>query len=102
MILLAHLALEGKLVLVQEPLFLRRYHPNTSVKKNPDMKDRAQWFNTQRSHGIQLPWWRWCREYLRSVWSAPLSFGQRLAGSRIVLRWAVRQRSAGLPEVSEP
>lgn len=101
MILLAHIAMEGKLVLVQEPLFLRRYHPNTSVKKNPDMKDRAQWFNTQRTHGVQLIYWRWCREYLRSVWSSSLGFSQRVTGTGIVLRWAFRQRWAFMRDLKK-
>lgn len=99
MILLARMALEGKLVLVPEPLFLRREHPNSSVKKFPKLRDRDNWFNPRRVSRVQLPYWRWCWEYLRSVREASLGFTERIRCSREVMRWAIRVRRAFLRDL---
>ena len=96
MVLLARLALEGKLILVPEPLFLRREHPNTSVRKFPDMRDRDRWFNPRHVNRVQLPYWRWFWEYLRNVREAALSWSERRLCSQETLRWAIRIRRAFL------
>ena len=95
----SRMALEGKLILVPEPLFLRREHPNSSVKKFPKLRDRDNWFNPRRVSRVQMPYWRWSWEYLRSVRMSTLGSAERLRCSREVVRWAVRARRAFLRDL---
>lgn len=94
MVLLARLALEGKLVLVPEYHFLRREHPNTSVKKFPDMKDRDAWFNPRRVNRVQMVNWRWFWEYLQIVRESSLGWSEKRRCGQEVMSWAIRIRSA--------
>ncbi|MGH9156587.1 MAG: glycosyltransferase family 2 protein [Acidimicrobiales bacterium] len=91
-VLLAELALAGRWVRHPERLFLRRFHENTSLAANPDVADRAAWFDPARRGGALTPCTRVGAELLRAVGRSPLGGADRARAMRIVLAsWYGRQ-----------
>lgn len=56
-LVLCDLALMGKFVEVDQPLFLHREHVGRSTRQFPNMRQRAQWFDTRRSGRFACPRW---------------------------------------------
>ena len=73
MVTLAELALHGRFLDLDDPLFLHRLHPQRSVEVFPDRYDRAAWFDARKRNRLVFPTWRFLYEYLRAVQRAPLS-----------------------------
>jgi glycosyltransferase involved in cell wall biosynthesis len=84
---LAELSLYGTYYRVPEYLFLHREHPVRSINIFPTRFDRMALLEPQKAHLIVFPYWREFYEYLRAIGRAPLSFWQRLACYREMLRW---------------
>lgn len=76
--LLGELALYGKLYEIPERLFLRRDHPQNSVKAHPDAVQLSVWLNPANKGKMVLPRWRWLSEYVKAIRRAPLSPGEEL------------------------
>lgn len=98
-VLLAELALMGKLVRVPEPLFLSREHPERSIRMRSD-RDRERWFGSGVPAKKMRPNWR----RLSAVRSAlkrngNLSFGERMGCRLGIAHWALRQRGSLFREV---
>ncbi|NLD77706.1 MAG: glycosyltransferase family 2 protein [Acidimicrobiales bacterium] len=95
--LLAELALVGTFHEVPEPLFLRRFHADTSVNANPDYADRAAWFDPARSGQLTFAMARMTWELLKRVWAADLPAAERLRCTVSVTRhWTIPHgREAG-------
>jgi len=91
-VLLGELALLGPWVRVPEPLFLHRQHPERSVRKFPDRRQRALWFDTSLSGKLQFPVWRLGGEYLAGIRRARLSLGKSLGCGMLLMRWAWRSK----------
>ncbi len=78
--LLGELALHGKLYEIDKRLFLRRDHPQNSVKAHPDATELSVWLNPANKGKMILPRWRWFSEYVKAIQRAPLTISER-AGS---------------------
>jgi glycosyltransferase involved in cell wall biosynthesis len=78
-VLLAELALRGRLVMLEEPLFLRRIHDGASMRAARGKRDGIAWFGPRASVAARVlsPSTNVARELLRSVRRAPLSRSQR-------------------------
>src|SRR4029079_11132985 len=69
--LLAHMALMGRYFEVQEPLFFRRLHPESSVNTYPEWQSRMFWFGNEYATKITLPHWMQLRHYLQVIVRTP-------------------------------
>lgn len=90
--LLAELSLQGRFVEVPEKLFYWRQHPDRSIRKYPDARKRAAWFDTSMAGKLHFPAWRALREYAVSLSKAPLRSSERLWCYLYLMRWAVQYR----------
>jgi glycosyltransferase involved in cell wall biosynthesis len=77
-VVLAELALRGKLVEVPEFLFLKRYHPGMSREANDTLAEVADWFEPGSGRGIVLEYWPLFLQHLVSIARAPLPAEERL------------------------
>ena len=89
--LLAELSLRGKISLVPEQLYYRRDHPDASVRRFPEERDRLAWFDTRMAGRTSYPTGCRLREYFRSIQSAPLCPDERLSCLFQLLPWLVGQ-----------
>jgi glycosyltransferase involved in cell wall biosynthesis len=96
-ILLAEVALRGRVHEVREVLFFERWHAGTSVNANRTPDDRAAWFDpdVRGRWENHLPHYRWLREYIAIIGRAPLSPWQKLSCFAVLVRW-VRKNKHGL------
>lgn len=83
-VLLAELALHGRLAEVPEIHFYRRRHPDASSALD-EHSDRLAWFAPELRGRITLPNWRILGEYLQAVNRAPLRWRERWACRRQLL-----------------
>jgi glycosyltransferase involved in cell wall biosynthesis len=87
-VLLAELALYGRLFQIPECLFFRRAHAKQSTEVCPDRQSRtAQWFNPQHQEKIFFPHVRQFVEYLRVIHRVPISVRDRKACLAGMLKW---------------
>jgi glycosyltransferase involved in cell wall biosynthesis len=77
-ILLAELALRGKVHQIAECLFFRRDHPRASMRVHPSVRSSVAWFDPKKTGQFQLPHWRWLGEYADAIRRVPLAFAVRL------------------------
>jgi glycosyltransferase involved in cell wall biosynthesis len=93
----AELALRGRFIEHPDRLFLRRYHPGTSVIANPDAQSRARWFAPEKRWRNPMPVSRLTVELLRAVHRAPLSPADKVRADVAVARdWVMpRWRDMG-------
>lgn len=92
-ILVAELGLLGKLVELEEPLFLRRDHPGRSGVAHAGVARTTLWYDTSaKRKRVYLPRWRLLAEYMRGVRRVPIGLREKLRSGAVVLRWAVRFR----------
>ena len=103
-ILLGELALLGPFLQLPESLFLRREHPRSSVRANPDITSRNAWFDTTpaRSGTAEFIRWRWVGEYMRGIAHLPLGPAEQ-ARSFLVLRHHIgKDRERLVAELKQP
>jgi glycosyltransferase involved in cell wall biosynthesis len=87
LVLLAELALRGRLHKISEELLLHREHPQRSVYVCRDPYSATWWFAPSRRGHIVFPAWRRLRGYLSSVRRSPLTLLQRVACCMEIARW---------------
>lgn len=97
MLLLADVALRGRIAEIPEVLFFERWHDGTSVNANPTLDDRAAWFDPAARGNLlnAVPHWRWFASYVRSIARAPLQPAQR-AECLLALRPWIWEHKRGL------
>jgi hypothetical protein len=83
-ILLAELALMGRLYEVPDYLFARRDHPGCSIRSYPEPRTRIVWFEPSRKANFSFPEWNEIFGYARAVARSKLTIGQRLRATRSV------------------
>lgn len=88
LVLLAELAMRGRLHKISEELLLHREHPQRSVYVCKDPYSATWWFAPSRRGRIVFPAWRRLGGYLSAVRRTPLTLSQRLACSVEIARWA--------------
>lgn len=87
-ILLAHLALRGTFVEIDEELFLARRHADQSMERfKQDYLRYATWFDPRHAGRRLFPYWRIYREFFRAARMARLSARDRWRCYRCVARW---------------
>jgi glycosyltransferase involved in cell wall biosynthesis len=91
-VLLAELALRGRLREIGEPLFLSRSHADHSMAMVLDYHAYAAWFDPKNAGRLVFPCWRILREYLRAVNRAPIGFAQRRRCYRVIAGWCLEWR----------
>jgi glycosyltransferase involved in cell wall biosynthesis len=77
-VLLAEIALRGRMLHTDEVLFFRRQHPDRSMSAFADARDRIAWFDPDRKADITFPKWKVGRELVRAVAEAPLTSTERM------------------------
>ena len=97
-VLLAELALQGRLERVDEILFQSREHPQRSIRMRSDSA-RDQWFSSGRRSMKFRPNWRRFHEVRDAVKRAELTLGQRIRCQAEISKWALKQRGSLYREV---
>ena len=90
-VLLAELALHGRVFEIPEELFSRRDHPGSSVRSFPDVRRRVVWFDPKKSAKFALPEWNYVFGYAGAVHRAKVSLVDRARCWLIVASWSLRQ-----------
>lgn len=89
--LLAELLLRGRFHEVDRRLFLRRYHPGSSMVANASARDVVRWFDPARGRRAAFPRTRLLGELLARVPRAPLPPADRGRAEAVVLgEWLPR------------
>lgn len=91
-VLLAELALRGRLVEVPEPLFRRREHAARSVRAFPTPRSRQSLYTGRPPARFAFPTWRMGLEMSRAVARAPLPPAERLRCAAAMRHWLRRHR----------
>jgi glycosyltransferase involved in cell wall biosynthesis len=93
-VLLAHLALLGRFVYIDEPLFLNRQHEMQSMRQfgvqggGNDYRTYAVWFDPKFGKKLTFPAWRIVAEYERTIHQTP-----RLTPAQwIRCQWVIARR----------
>lgn len=100
MVLLGEVTLWGKIVEVDDRLFLRREHSMRSTRVYSDYKTRDEWFDPKKHGRIQMSTWRWGKEYWKSIVRVPLSGKEKILCLLELFKWyRISWKSALLPEL---
>lgn len=87
-VLVAELALFGRLLELPEPLFGWRHHPKQSIQgRLASDRLRTSWFDTSLEDKIVLHKWMYLNGYLDAIERAPISRSQKRICRLHVLRW---------------
>lgn len=78
-VLLAEIALRGRMIHADEVLFFRRQHADRSMAAFAHARDRIAWFNPDLSGAVTFPKWRIGRELFGAIARAPLTSTERVA-----------------------
>jgi glycosyltransferase involved in cell wall biosynthesis len=90
-VLMGHLAMLGKFLLIDEPLFYRRMEAATSTTLQDDSARRAHHYPTVTASTL-FQRWKWHGGWVRAVLMAPMPGSQRVEAMRTVFRSAVWDR----------
>jgi glycosyltransferase involved in cell wall biosynthesis len=96
-VLLAELGLAGRIVELEQPLFVRREHPNRSVRQFRSRQTRNAWFDPATAGRPQFPHARQFAGYLGAIERARISAAERAQCTAIMGRW-VAHNGPGLWE----
>jgi glycosyltransferase involved in cell wall biosynthesis len=86
-VLLGELAMNGKFFEVDEVLFKRRDHPQTSIRANESESEKAEWFDPAKRNRKPRNHWRWTGEYLKAIGRADLPPGDKLRCYGVLAGW---------------
>lgn len=91
-VIMAEMALRGKLVEVPEPLLLHRDHPDRYVHLYKTPESQIEFYDPSRASTLNLPFWLRLQGYIRAIKRAPITYPQRAACLFWMLRWAIDLR----------
>jgi glycosyltransferase involved in cell wall biosynthesis len=90
-VLVSELALQGPIVILDDPLFLNREHPGRSVRShNPTKRNlhpREAWFDPSRAGRVVFPNWRRLAELVRAVLRTRLNLRDRIRCLGVLVGW---------------
>jgi glycosyltransferase involved in cell wall biosynthesis len=89
-VFLAELALAGRIVVIDEPLFYEREHANKL--SNQVARREVGGFHRTRGYGSRFLTWRHGTELVRAVRLADLDPAQQRRTYAVLCRWAIRNR----------
>jgi len=98
-VLIAELALMGRIVKVHEKLFFRRIHPGKADRVNPTYQSLAEWYAPENKDRIQLENWRLFSGYVGAVWRASISRREKVRIFMHLVRWLHWNRRDILSEI---
>ena len=87
LVLLGKLALYGKFYEVPSYLFWKRDHPETSVRAHRPFRERIAWYDPTKTGKLHLTRWKWLREYIHAIHTAPLNWQGRVKCYFQMLEW---------------
>lgn len=87
LILLGELVLHGEFYELQEYLFFKRDHPNTSVRAHNAYRERIAWYDPAKKGKLHLTRWKWFFEYLRAIRCVPISRHERVRCYLQMVQW---------------
>lgn len=92
-ILLAEIALLGRMYEISDYLFFRREHPQAYTNKGFDSyQEKLDWWvKTKSTARFSFPYWKICLEYFKSVNKIPLKWSERLLCYKQIFRWLLRE-----------
>jgi len=86
-VMLAEIGLAGRIVELEEPLFVRREHDERSVQQYRSRQTRSAWFNPSRAGRPAFPYTRQFAGYMTAIERAPISALERARCARVMLEW---------------
>ncbi|MGK7914222.1 MAG: glycosyltransferase family 2 protein [Prochloraceae cyanobacterium] len=89
LVLLGKLALYGKFYKVPSYLFWKRDHPATSVRAHRPFRERIAWYDPTKKGKLHLTRWKWFREYIHAIHTAPLNWQERASCYFQMLQWLI-------------
>ena len=87
---------------LSDPLFFRREHRGSSVRANPDVEARNQWFDPSARGSSEFIRWKWVGEYLKGIRHVPIGPAEQARCTWELHDFVVRQRSWLLAEIKRP
>ncbi len=90
--LVAEIILQGKIYILQDYLFYRRFHEQMSTIANHTKAKRAKWFNTKKRSGNVIsyfPFLLWFLEFIKFIRRSNLKFNEKLLLSLPSMKWLV-------------
>ncbi len=86
-ILLAELALWGRIVRLPEYLYMRREHTGRSVQAYPTLRERYAWLSPNHAGRRVFPHWAYLRGFASAVARVPMNLRNKMACGIVLLRW---------------
>ncbi|MDX1440800.1 MAG: hypothetical protein R3284_12950, partial [Rubricoccaceae bacterium] len=86
-VMVAQLGMIGKFYEVDEYLYYRRVHPESSFKVNATPREYVKWMDTSKHPWISLPYTKLFYELFRAVLCSSLSVGEKARCLVQVLLW---------------
>lgn len=87
LVLIGELALRGRFHEIPERLFLRRDHPETTIRLFPTEQERQAWFEPTRRSTVRFPILKLGWEHRAAIARVPLTSVDRLRCRLLVLRY---------------
>lgn len=87
LVLIGELALRGRFHELPERLFLRRDHPDTTIRLFPTEQERLAWFEPVRRNKVRFPILKLAKEHLASIQRVPMTRFDRLCCHLLVIRY---------------
>lgn len=89
-VLLVELALRGRYHEIPEYLFSSRRHPDSSLQVNKTPAEVMRWFDPDADGSFPAPRSRLLAGYLGAIRRSPMPAAERLACTRVVMKWVTR------------
>jgi len=89
LVLLGKLVLQGEFYEVPEPLFLKRDHPQRSLRAHRAFRERIAWYDPGKTGKLHLTRWTWFFAYLNGIRQAPISAFEHFYCYLLMVRWLV-------------
>jgi hypothetical protein len=86
-VLLAEMAMRGKIVTVLKDLFLNRRHDQNSIFQYPDETERLAWFDPTQKERKSYPINRLAAEYLKAIERSGISNVDKRACRDVLVKW---------------
>lgn len=90
--LVAEIILQGKIFIIKDYLFYRRFHEQMSTIANHTKAKRAKWFNTKKGSSnfiSYFPFLLWFLEFIKFIRKSNLKFSDKLILSLASIKWLI-------------
>ncbi len=86
-VLLAELALHGKLIKLPGFMMFHREYEGRSTRTEPDLQERIGWFDPDKAGSKTFPHWRLLRAYSSAVFRTGIDARTAVRCHAVILRW---------------